>query len=462
LGKHSARKGRRRVFARNKDNIFAGRRSGNGILEPSPPLRVDKERKKQRRHRIMVGIVLALLACAIGTVVYGYDFVRSVESEMHSSVEEDDRVEEVLTDREKHEPFTVLLLGSDERDGEEAARADTIILMKIDPETQNIWMLSIPRDTRVDIPGVGVSKVNAANFYGGPALMIETIQEFTGIPVNHYMELDFLGFEGIVDALGGVWIDVPREVDDWKAASHSPNHQASHIDAGYQLLDGEYALTFVRSRDYPDADFTRMQNQQLFFRALLEQATRWSNILKLPGTIREFARYTNTDMSVGELIEIAQALNGVNSAGLETATLLGEWRSPYVVVDEDEMERLVTAMRLGESFNPSAHQESEGEPSDVSVAVRNGGGITGIAQDCADILETEGFDIVEVGDANQFVYEKTLIVYHESEEDAWLVANAFGIGDVVPSRGLYMFNADVLVVAGKDWVKGEGPSATFD
>jgi len=403
-----------------------------------------------------------LLSCAIGATVYGYGFVRSVEAEMHSSVEDDERVEEVLTERENHEPFTVLLLGSDEREGETTARADTIILMKIDPETQGIWMLSIPRDARVEIPGVGVAKANAANSYGGPALMIETIQEFTGIPVNHYMELDFLGFEGIVDALGGVWIDVPSEIDDWKAASHSPNRRASHIDAGYQLLDGEHALTFVRSRDYSDADFTRMQNQQLFFRALLDQATQWDNILKLPGTIREFARFTDTDMSVGELIEVAQALNGVNGAGMETATLFGEWRSPYIIVDEEEMGRLVTAMRLGESFNPSALTETEGRPSDVSVTVRNGGGITGTAQDCADMLGVEGFDIVEIGDANQFVYDKTLIVYHESEEAAWLVANALGIGDVVPSRGLYTFTADVMVVVGKDWVKGEGPSAAFE
>jgi len=410
----------------------------------------------------MVGIILALLACAIGTAAYGYDFVRSVESDMRSSVEEDDRVEEVLVDRENHEPFTVLLLGSDERNGEESARADTIILMQIDPETQGIWMLSIPRDTRVEIPGVGVRKANAANFYGGPSLMIETIQGFTGVPINHYMELDFLGFEGIVEALGGVWIDVPSDIDDVRAASHSPNSRAKHIDAGYQLLDGEHALTFVRSRDYPDADFTRMQNQQLFFRALLEQATRWDNILKLPGTIREFAKYTNTDMSVSELIEVAQVLNGVNGEGLETATLPGEWRSPYVVIDEDEKGRLVTAMLLGESFNPSEPPEVEDQPSDVNVAVRNGGGITGIAQDCADMLEAEGFEIVEIGDANQFVYDKTLIVYHESEEDAWSVANAFGIGDVVPSRGLYTFNADVLVVVGKDWVKGEGPSGVFD
>jgi LCP family protein required for cell wall assembly len=364
-------------------------------------------------------------------------------------------VAEVLSEPVPQEPFTILLLGSDIRPEEEAARADTIIVARIDPEEKGIWLISIPRDTRVRIPGYGTSKINAANFHGGPSLMIETVQDFLGIPINHYMEMDFDGFEAIVDALGGIWIDVPTEIDDWKASSHSPGHRAQHIDAGYQLLDGEHALTFVRSRDFPEADFARMRNQQEFFRALAKQSTRWENILKIPTVVREFAEYTVTDMGVRELVSLGQAMRGVTDEDVRAATLVGEWRSPYVVTDEAEKERIVEIFMAGGDFDPT---EAEGDqlPSDVSVTVRNGAGIGGVAQEAADILTVAGYDVVEIGNANQFVYDRTLVVYDEEESAAHTLLEALGQGEAAPSRGMYSFSSDVLVVVGKDWGQEDG------
>jgi LCP family protein required for cell wall assembly len=236
----------------------------------------------------------------------------------------------VLKRAKPQEPYTVLLLGADYRPQETSWRADTIILAKVDPQEKKVWMLSIPRDTRVEIPGHGVAKINTAHALGGkehgPELMVKTVEKFTGLPVNHYAEINFHGFQLAVDQLGGVWVDVPTEINDWKAASHSPGHRAKHVDAGYQKLDGEHALTFVRSRDYADADFTRIKNQQAFFKAMADQLA--ANPTKVPRTVQVVSRYVITDMSTMSMLKSARALRSMGKGGINAATVDGEWRSP--------------------------------------------------------------------------------------------------------------------------------------
>ncbi len=166
----------------------------------------------------------------------------------------------------------------------------------------------------MNIPGHGYDKINAAKFYGGHnggnALLVKTVTEFTGIPVNYYMDVSFVGFKKAVDALGGIWIDVDVKIDDWKAASGSPGHRAQLIEPGYQKLDGEHALTYVRSRAFPDADFTRMKHQQAFFRALAKQMAAPGNFFKIPTVVNSISKYITTTMPVGDIIATAQALQG--------------------------------------------------------------------------------------------------------------------------------------------------------
>jgi len=407
-----------------------------------------RHRAAKRVAAVALVIVSLLL---VGGAVAAYAFVQGLEREMQDEVKVDESVGEALTEKAPEEPFNILLLGSDARPEEEAARADTIIVARVDPGAKRIWMLSIPRDTRVEIPENGVNKINAANYLGGPALMIDTVEEFLGMPIHHYMEVDFNGFQGIVDAMGGIYVNVEQEIDDWRAASHSPSNRAKRIEPGYQLLDGEHALTFVRSRDFPDADFTRMKHQQEFFKALASQSMRWSNVLKLPGMAREFARNVSTDMGVGQILSLAQGLRGIDATNVQTATLPGEWRSPYIVPDVEMKEYLVGQVLSNGDIEERPEEEALLSPADVSVAIRNGGGIAGSAAMAAERLRARGFDIREVGNANQFVYEETLVVYTDNEEAARLVARQLKTDRLVPSRGMYSFDTDVLVVVGADW-----------
>ncbi len=464
MGKHSAR-GKRHTpghIQPKRPGLKSTGRSSHtseskrrGALEESPELPVHRQRRRKRLKRVLAGVGIALLLCMAAGVVWGWLYVRDINRELRPEDPEQARaIEKALTAPPKaKEPVNLLLLGSDIRPDEESARADTIIFARIDPNLKRVWMISIPRDTRVDIPGHGVSKINAAHSLGGPALMIDTVEEFLGLPIHHYLEVDFKGFVKIVDSLGGVYIDVDTEIDDWKAASHSKHHAASHIDAGYQLLDGDHALTYVRSRNFPDADFTRMRHQQTFFKALADQSTRWDNLLNAPDTIRQFAKASTTDMSVGQILDIAQSMRGVGDENIQTATLVGEWRSPYVWPDEDLKQRLVDAINSGGDIE--AAKDGTGaasvSPADITVTVRNGGGIEGIAGQAGDILKTADFDVRDIGNANQFVYDETLVVYREQVDAAQVVADALPTGKVVPSRGMYLFNTDVLIVVGKDW-----------
>ncbi len=462
MGKHYAPRSRTRTRTpRPGSAARAGR-----IVEPSPRLRVHRENRARavKRWLIIAAVVVAVLV--VGAAGYAYFTMRSIDKTIKAGVGSNAQTVAALTKPVPKQPFTILLMGSDARPKEEAARADTIIVARVDPQTKQVSMLSIPRDTRVEIPGHGVSKINAANFYGGaeggPALMIKTVEGFLGIKINHYMEVNFLGFQKAVDALGGVWINVDTTIDDPKAASHSPHLRAQHIDKGYQLLTGEYALTYVRSRAFPDADFTRMRHQQSFFKALAEQSSRIENLPKLPSIAKSIAEYTATDMSVSEMLDIVMALKGIKATDLQTATVTGVWKSPYVWTDEAEKARLVAAFKAGEPFDATSTVTTTVKPADVTVTIRNGAGESGVAASASSILRAAGFNIGEIGNANQFVYDKTLIVYKDDAGHlaADLVASKLPTGDVIASRGMYEFTTDVLVVVGKDWKAAVANSGT--
>lgn len=420
-------------------------------------MRIHETRRRRAIRAWAIGIATALGVLVLAGAVYGFFWYRSVDSNMRKATLDDAKLNAALDARsdEPKEPFTILLTGNDARKGEEVARADTIILAKVDPKAKKIWMLSIPRDTRVEIPGHGVRKINAARELGGAddgdALLIETVKEFTGIPINYYMDVSFLGFVKAVDTLGGLWIDVDVEIDDWKAASHSKNHRASHIDPGYQLLDGEHALTFVRSRDFPDADFTRMKHQQEFFKALVKQMTRPGNVLKVPSVVSGISKNVVSTLPMGDVVSIARSLQGMDPDALQTATITGEWRSPYVWPDEERKAMLIDAFISGGSFDGSAKPDTGIDPAGVTVTVRNGAGLEGVASSAAAVLTGAGFNVTNVGNANQFVYDRTLVVYDEERALADTVLKALPKGEVVASRGMYEFSTDVLVVVGKDW-----------
>lgn len=461
----------------------APRRAG---IESAPArLRAERDRRRNRTRKIILSVVGVIVLLVAGAIVAVLAWAHGLQNEVRSglTVKQQEELNVQLSKAPPGEPFNILLLGADFRKGDTAYRTDTVIVARVDPKTNKMWMLSIPRDTKVMIPGHGYDKINAAHTYGGAALTVKTVKHFTGIPIDHYMEVNFSGFENAVNQMGGVWVDVPRAINDKQAAAFSVHQRAAKIAAGYQKLDGEHALTFVRSRHgFLDQDMSRMSNQQTFFRALADQLAHRTDVPTLIRVVNSIAPYIKTDMSLVDMMKTALAMKGAGSKNMYTATVGGTWISPYIVPDEDKLAVLAGNLKKGQPFAKSANTASvvnptgatsvatptvspaaaaAVKPSSIKITIRNGAGVSGYGAQAATILKAKGFKVKSVGNANQNVYTQTLVVYKKNLAAANAVAAVLVPGaKVVKSRGLYSSPTEILVVVGKDWDMSKIPAAS--
>ncbi len=417
-----------------------------------------------RRRLVVSGVVLGVVLL-VGLAA-GLLFISGINDRLQARMTTDDRAVELLQESktiERDDPFYALMIGVDSRQDGERARADTIIVARIDPKQQSAVLISIPRDTYVEIPGHGKKKINAATAYGGASLAIETVRDFTGLPISHYIEIDFAGFKEVVDAVGGVTVSVPSRVNDLEAASYV--RSAAVIEAGEQHLDGEKALTFVRTRDFPTGDLQRIENQQVFLRALLNEFFKAQNALRIPSMANAVAQQVTTDMSVGELVGLANQMRGMQGSAFQTVTMPGAPKrignGSYIVADEEAFAAILERVKAGQPLETAEEAAgTEVAPEQVSVAVRNGAGISGVANDAAARLRAGRYNVADVGNMNQFVYDETLVVYKDEDEPlAQMVLDTIGQGRVLHYRGMYAFDTDVLVVVGKDWQLGRTPAS---
>jgi polyisoprenyl-teichoic acid--peptidoglycan teichoic acid transferase len=187
----------------------------------------------------------------------------------------------------------VVLLGSDARAGE-ASRSDTIVVAKAGE-----GMLAVPRDTLVEIPGLGEDKINAAFATGGPELTVKTLENLTGLPINNYVVVHFDGVEDIVNALGGVTLEVEQPIEV------GIEGRRVFIPAGTQTLNGIEALAYVRFRDTPTADIGRIGRQQGFLQELAREATSPAKLPRLPATARAVWRNIDTNINPLEAARFA-------------------------------------------------------------------------------------------------------------------------------------------------------------
>ncbi|MFY1631695.1 LCP family protein [Solwaraspora sp. WMMB335] len=268
---------------------------------------------------MVVLVVFALLAG--GGLLAGGLYLRSIESgiervQAFEDVPEESRPEKVTG------ATNILILGSDSRDPESSSgsRSDTIILAHIAADRQSAQLVSIPRDTWVFVPsnqngqGGQDAKINAAYAWGGIPLMVQTVEEFTGVRVDNVALVDFAGFTAIIDALGGVEIDV-----DQAFTSHSPLRAdgGRSFEVGRQPMDGATALDYARERHaFADGDFARIRHQQQVIKAIMEKAAS-GGVLSSPGTLNSFIRATADAVAVDETLSLLDF-------GMELRHLRGE------------------------------------------------------------------------------------------------------------------------------------------
>jgi LCP family protein required for cell wall assembly len=343
--------------------------------------------------------------------------------------------------------INILLLGIDRRGGTGwGYRTDTIIIVTLDPNNKTVGMLSIPRDLQLDIPGYKEDRINTANVYGysskypggGPALLKRTIEKNFGIPIDYYIMVDFVGFEKIIDTLGGVDVNVPRTLHDTMYPDPRPGDpyafKTVHFDPGWQHMTGKRALTYARSR-MSTSDFDRAKRQQLILLAIREKALSLNLIPKLPSLIATMGSMVRTDMTAEEMIDFARLAPQVDMENLKQVVLqkplvygfrteagaavqLPKWDLINPVIADlftAPVVVLPTPTPAPPTPTPTLAPVQIEELQDLAregarIAVQNGTSEPNFAARVAAMLMEQGYQVVEFGDADRLDYPNTVVV----------------------------------------------------
>lgn len=361
-------------------------------------VRKNKQRFHRRVRRWAV-VTLLFVICTVAAV--GYGTLRFSEE----SPSGDDR-RALAADTRKRINF--LLLGSDARDGEMRARSDSIIFVSADPKNKRLVLLSIPRDTLVDIPGYGRDRINAAMLYGGPELAMQVVEELIGQPVDYYLLTNYEGFVKLVDTLGGVTIEVDKNMyhyDPEKGGRFSIN-----LRKGKQRLDGEKALMYVRYRSDVYGDISRVERQQKFLRAVVEEMLRPRNLVRLPLLIPKIKDCIYTNLSLDQMLLLARMAREMESVETISGTLPGYFAGdPYWHVNPDEAKLAVARLLDGEPITQVIERTPAGvvvkqEPKTPAVPdVYTGGTVSGNSY--GSVAEEGYSTVIEEGYAPGFSEE---------------------------------------------------------
>jgi LCP family protein required for cell wall assembly len=277
-----------------------------------------KPAKKPRRWRRRILIALgALILVTFIWALLGYLALRSGVKDANERL--DPRAVRALTPQDglmMSNPSTILVLGVDIggfREGTQG-RSDSIMLIRTDPDENRIALLSIPRDLRVNMPRHGEQKINAAYAFGGPTLAIQTVEQVTGIPINHVVVVDFGTFGDVVNALGGITVDVPRAILSNKfecpksTVAECERWEGWRFPAGEQELNGRRALIYSRIRQNQlnpnESDITRGERQQAVIQAIADKTVSFTSFLKGPFIADDLVRPLATDLSAAQLLQL--------------------------------------------------------------------------------------------------------------------------------------------------------------
>ena len=337
--------------------------------------------------------VIAFLVMANLAVFAVYWTLRSAQDAFRDNANQLEDVLPELTERPtaSAEPLVFLVIGSDSRAGLESlqnfgesagARGDVIMLVKLYPADGHVQILSVPRDLLVEIPGKGTDRINAAYAAGGAPLMVRTVRQVTGLPVHHYVEVDFVGFRSLVDDIGGVYVDFPYPARD--------ANSGLSVEAGHRLLDGSQALAYARARHYQEKrdgtwvsvdadDLGRTERQQKLLLAILGAVKTPSNATEAGSIVGSFSQHLTVDSALARssLVDLAFRMRSISTQKIETATLpvyLDTYNSMSIVrMQHPRADHLIARFASGGSIATVAEEQP------LRLQVLNGNGTKGSA-----------------------------------------------------------------------------------
>lgn len=455
-----------------------------------------KNKIKQKRHgRAVKAVVVTLLLALVGVGVAAAAYLVDINNRLTANLPDEIRHQLVAVDPQ--EPFYMLLLGvdkSEERAGTWGSsdanfRADTIILARIDPPNQRVTLVSIPRDTLVDMGEHGEDKINAAYSFGGAAYMVEVVSDFAGVDISQYAEIDFEQFTSIVDTIGGIEVTLPVDVVDEVYAG-------INLSAGTHQLDGATALALVRTRhaydEYGGGDFYRAANQRAVIAAIVRKILQQDPVT-MAGTVSQLAGSVTTSMGVTDIVSLAMQFQNLDpetgfysgQTPTESEYINSVW---YEIPDEVAWHKMMERVDAGEEPYSDTSQDftadatisigeggnktgdgtsdeapekapSEGSEATTSeatfsgtVLVLNGTGTSGLAGSKSEQLDNAGFSSY-ADNAGSSEHTMSMVYFNgDTRNEALGVAQTLGISEdcVAENTEGYSTDYDVVVVLGAD------------
>ncbi|MDM5313224.1 LytR family transcriptional regulator [Peribacillus frigoritolerans] len=303
-------------------------------------MRHEKKKKKKRTWLKVVGIIVLLFILAGGAFAYSvWNSLTKTVDTMHTPIDRttDKRTKDLaLSDQE---PFSMLMLGVDERDGDKG-RSDTMIVLTVNPQKKSVKMLSIPRDTRTEIVGHRTQdKINHAFAFGGAKMSMDTVENFLDIPIDYYMKINMEGFKDIVDAVGGV--TVQNDLDF--------TSDGIHFAKGTHTLNGKEALAYSRMRhDDPSGDFGRQSRQRAIIEAVIKEGASLSSLTKYDEVFAALGNNIQTNLTFDDMMDIQKNYRDA-SKSITQSSINGNGTKIdgiyYYIVSDEEKEKVQSELK---------------------------------------------------------------------------------------------------------------------
>lgn len=288
--------------------------------------------------KILTIVLIVLIVLVVSFIGYTYYILSSINPKTDNNGDNSLPPKEI----DWNKKINILLVGIDQRYEDEMSRSDTNLLLSIDPVNKKLTLISLPRDSLVTLPGYeGDEKLAHAHSYGGVPLLIKTVESILNIEIPYYVEVNFEGFKKMIDLIGGITIDVEKDMD---YESYLGDVKI-HLKKGLQHLNGEKALEYVRFRMDETGDIGRMERQQKFIKAVIKQALEISNTLRLQKALLELKNWVKTNLEPTQIIKLGLIIKNIQDEDMISLTLPGTlgWKNglSYYILDYDKIQNIV-------------------------------------------------------------------------------------------------------------------------
>ncbi|WP_027632451.1 LCP family protein [Clostridium hydrogeniformans] len=412
-----------------------------------------KNNKKKKQKNKMAMVILTLLICilvaGLTSATFFYNFIGKFSKNDIKA----------LVPNSKDEPINVLLLGLDigeagQDNKKVPKRSDTMMIVNYNKKNDSCTLVSIPRDTYVEINGKS-QKINAAHAIGGPSLAIKSVENLLDTKINYYVTIDYEGFRSFIDAIGGIEMEIDRDM------IYDDNTQNLHIrfKKGEKVtLDGKKAEEFFRWRKnndgtgFADGDIGRIENQHKLMSKVMEKVTSPAIVTKVGKILDVIPKYVETNLNGDDILNYGMNFVKMNRENFTQYTLKGDSEYikglSYFLYDKKKNKEVLSILN-GENNELSKDKDTK---KNLNIEILNGTNINGLASSYSKLLKDNGYDHITTGNTKPINKSKVIVKGTENKELELLIKKDFNIENIEFLDG-DNGNFDIIVILGKDYKK---------